>query len=162
MDQRGKERNHFRLLCALSLSLPCGHKSTLFSQQHVCDVSAPVGPFENQHPGVLLGAAHKGTFCLARTRVSGSQEESRCSLSHMAFIISLGTVSQPYQFGEGGNPPRARLLVATREPTLQAGLPKDSSLRYSAQGTGRFPCFLPSHAVMKISFIMKCSSKQLL
>lgn len=45
----------------------------------------------------------------------------------MVFAISPGTVSQPYQLGDGGNAPRAGFPDARRGPALQAGLPKDSS-----------------------------------
>lgn len=49
--------------------------------------------------------------------------------NHMVFAISLDTASQLHHLGDERNTPRAKLPETRQGPTLQAGLPKESSLR---------------------------------
>lgn len=136
-------------MCRLPYTpLPCGvTQNTLFSQQQKCSNMNAMSLSRQAHSRIkardfIGGWSQSQVFYWGPVTKPGfywgplpsTYQNSRLPegrqvfiINHMVFAISPGTVSQPYQLGDGDNTPRARFPDARQGPTLQAGLPKDSS-----------------------------------
>lgn len=136
-------------MCRLPYTpLPCGvTQNTLFSQQQKCSNMNAMSLSRQAHSRIkardfIGGWSQSQAFYWGPVTKPGfywgpppsTYQNSRLPegrqvfiVNHMVFVISPGTVSQPYQLGDGDNTPRARFPDARQGPTLQAGLPKDSS-----------------------------------
>lgn len=82
---------------------------------------------ETQFPGSLLGAVHRGTFCLAGTQIPDPQKKTNISREPRRVYKQLRHSVPVSSVNRGETLPKSRLLDASQGTALYAGLSNPTS-----------------------------------